>query len=85
VHVTKEELSAAVMQQARQYPGQEDKVFEFYRRNPQQVDELRGPILEEKAVDFILSKVKREQRTVTAEELMAEDDMTSAKAKKKKK
>jgi trigger factor len=85
VHVTKEELSAAVMQQARQYPGQEDKVFEFYRRNPQQVDELRGPILEEKAVDFILAKVTREQRKVTQEELMAEDDADDKKAKKKKK
>lgn len=72
--ITKEELSAAVMQQARQYPGQEDKVFEFYRKNPQQVDELRGPILEEKAVDFILGQVKRNERKVSVEELMRTDE-----------
>jgi trigger factor len=72
--ITKEELSAAVMQQARQYPGQEEKIFEFYRKNPKQVDDLRGPILEEKAVDFILSKVKRTERKVSAEELMRMED-----------
>lgn len=87
LQITKEEISAAVMQQARQYPGQEDKVFEFYRKNPQQVEDLRGPILEEKAVDFILSKIKRTERTVSAEELMRTDDEASkapSKAKKKK-
>lgn len=84
--VTKEELSAAVMNQARQYPGQEDKVFEFYRSNPQQVDELRGPILEEKAVDFILSQVKQNETKVSAEELMnSEDDAEEGKKAKKKK
>lgn len=83
--ISKEELSAAVMQQARQYPGQEEKVFEFYRKNPQQVDELRGPILEEKAVDFILSKVKRNERKVSAEELMRSDDEEATEKKPKAK
>lgn len=84
--ITKEELSAAVMQQARQYPGQEDKVFEFYRKNPQQVDELRGPILEEKAVDFILELVKKNEKKVSVEELMStEEEEASAKKSKAKK
>ncbi len=74
LQVTREELSAAVMSQARNYPGQEDKIFEFYRSNPQQVDELKGPILEEKAVDFILSKVTRKPKNVTIEELMRDDE-----------
>lgn len=86
--ITKEELSAAVMQQARQYPGQEDKVFEFYRKNPQHVDELRGPILEEKAVDFILEQVTKTERKVSVDELMKTEDEAEAeekpKAKKKK-
>ena len=83
--ITREELSAAVMSQARNYPGQEDKVFEFYRKNPTQVDELRGPILEEKSVDFILSKVTRKPKAVTIEELMKEDEIETPKAKKKAK
>ncbi len=85
LQVTREELSAAVMNQARNYPGQEDKVFEFYRKNPQQVDELRGPILEEKSVDFLLSKVTRKPKAVTIEELMKEDEETPLPKKKKKK
>lgn len=85
LQVTREELSAAVMSQARNYPGQEDKIFEFYRKNPQQVDELRGPILEEKAVDFILGKVKRTEKKVTIDELMKDDEEEAdAKPAKKK-
>ncbi len=83
LQITREEISAAVMNQARNYPGQEEKVFEFYRKNPQQIDELRGPILEEKAVDFLLSKVTRKPKAVTVEELMKEDD-EAPKAKKRK-
>ncbi len=86
LQVTREEISAAVMSQARNYPGQEDKIFEFYRKNPQEVNELRGPILEEKAVDFILSKVTRTPKNVTVEELMRDDDeVEAAPAKKAKK
>jgi trigger factor len=82
LQITREELSAAVMSQARNYPGQEDKIFEFYRKNPREVEELRGPILEEKAVDFILGKVKRATKNVTIEELMKDDEEEAAPAKK---
>ena len=85
LQITREELSAAVMNHARNYPGQEDKVFEFYRKNPSQVDELRGPILEEKAVDFILGKVKRASKSVTIDELLRDDDAEADDAKASKK
>jgi trigger factor len=74
-----------VMQQARSFPGQENKVFEYYRQNPQQLDELKGPILEEKAVDFILERVKRADKATTIEALMKEDDAEETPAKSKKK
>lgn len=74
LQISREEISAAVMSQARNFPGQEDKVLDFYRKNPQQVQELRGPILEEKAVDFILSQVTRTAKKITIEELMKEED-----------
>jgi trigger factor len=72
--ISREELSAAVMEQARNYPGQEDKVFEFYRKNPQQVDELKGPILEEKAVDWLLGQVNRTPKPTTIDALMKEEE-----------
>ncbi len=83
LQITREEISAAVMNQARMYPGQEDKVFEFFRKNPQQVEELKGPILEEKAVDFLLDKASRSEKKVSVKELFEdEDDSASAKPKK---
>jgi len=85
IQITREEISAAVMNQARNYPGQEDKVFDFYRKNPQELEQLRGPILEEKAVDFILSKVKRNPVPTTIEALMGDDEADSKPAKKKAK
>lgn len=74
LQIGREELSAAVMEQARNFPGQEDKVFEFYRKNPQQIDELRGPILEEKAVDWVLTQVKRNPKPTTIEALLRDDE-----------
>lgn len=87
LQISREELSAAVMEQARNYPGQEDKVFEFYRKNPAQIDELKGPILEEKAVDHILGQVKRKEVKTTIEALMKgdEEETTSEAPKKAKK
>ncbi len=86
VQVGKDELTRAVMNQAQMFPGQEQKVFEFYQKNPEHVDELRGPIIEDKAVDLILEKVKRETKKVTPDELSADDaatDMAKAQPKKK--
>jgi len=85
LQINQDELSRAVMQQASQFPGQERKVFEFYQKNPGHLEELRGPILEEKAVDFIIGKSKVTERTVTAEELASEDDLAPAQESAKKK
>jgi len=86
IQINQDELSRAVMQQASQYPGQEQRVFEFYQKNPQHLEELRGPILEEKAVDFIIEKTKVTERKVTREELMsdAEESETAEETPKKK-
>jgi trigger factor len=73
LQVTKDELTRAVMQQARMFPGQEQKVFEFYQKNPDQADELRGPIIEDKAVDFILGKLTRTEKLLSMDELLEEE------------
>ena len=85
ISVTRDELTQAVMRQAGMFPGQEKKVLEFYRQNPAQVEDLRGPILEEKSVDFILSKVKLNERKVSIEELSEEEGADSPKEAKTKK
>jgi trigger factor len=85
VQVSREELSRAAMQQASQFPGQEQKVMEFYQKNPERIDDLRGPILEEKVVDFILTKVKYNDGKVALAELASDDGETADSGDKKKK
>jgi trigger factor len=88
ITVTKEELSEALMKQARMFPGQEMKIYEYYQKNPQQLEDLRGPILEEKAVDLVISKATIKDKKVSVGELMAPDEKdeksTDKKTKRKK-
>jgi trigger factor len=72
--VEQHELNAALMDQARRYPGQEQKVLDFFRNNPTAVEHLRAPLYEDKVVDFILQMANVSERPVTPEELMADPD-----------
>lgn len=82
--VEPEEVNRAIMAQARERPGQEDKVIQFYRDNPEALNEVRAPLLEDKVVDFILEMAEVTDEKVTAAELMysPEDDAPAASAKK---
>lgn len=82
IQISRDEISRAVMQQASQFPGQEKQIFEFYQKNPDRLEDLRGPILEEKAVDFILSKVKFND-TKTALDALVDAEEDEAEPKKK--
>ncbi|HEX7108537.1 MAG TPA: trigger factor, partial [Aestuariivirga sp.] len=66
----------SLMSRARQFPGQEKQVFDHYRKNPNALIELRGPVFEQKVVDFLVSKAKVTEKSVTREELqaMVQDD-----------
>lgn len=68
--VTEAELRNAVMEQARQYPGQEQRVVEFYQGNPQSLEQLKGPILEDKVVDYLLKNVTTKEEKTTTKKLM---------------
>ena len=74
IKVTDEELSRAVMDRARQMPGQEQRVWEFYRNNPDALAALRAPIFEDKVIDYILELAKITDKTVSREELYKEDE-----------
>ncbi|HZH25733.1 MAG TPA: trigger factor [Azospirillaceae bacterium] len=70
VEVTRDELSRAVVNEARRFPGQERQVYEFFQKNPQAVEQLRAPIFEDKVVDFILELSEVKEREVSVEELL---------------
>lgn len=73
VQVTDEEVSRALVERARQFPGQEREVFEYYRNNQMALASLRAPLFEEKVVDFVLEKAKVTDKTVAKDELFKED------------
>jgi trigger factor len=74
ISVSEDELSRAIMQQASQFPGQEKRVWDFYRQNPQAVAGLRAPIFEEKVVDFLLELAEVTEKKVPREELYKDDE-----------
>ncbi len=76
ITITDQELQSALISRARQFPGQEKQVFDFYRKNSNALMELRGPIFEQKVVDVIIGKAKVTDKHVTREELkkLVEDD-----------
>ena len=69
VEVTEQEMTQAVIQQARQYPGQERQFFEFIRENPQMQQQLRAPIFEDKVIDHILNEVSVTEKEVSKDDL----------------
>jgi trigger factor len=69
VQVSQAELTQALRTEAARYPGQEMQVVEFFRKTPQAIEQLRGPLFEDKVVDYILEMAKVEDRLVPPEEL----------------
>jgi trigger factor len=74
ITVIDEELNRALMEQARQFPGQEQRVWDFYRQNPQAIAGVRAPIYEEKVVDFVLELAEVTEKKVPREELYKDDE-----------
>jgi len=74
IAVTDEELTRAVTERARQVPGREQEVWDYFRKNPAAVASLRAPIFEDKVVDYILELATVTDKPVTREELYKEDD-----------
>ena len=74
IKVTDDEISRSVMDRARQAPGREQEVWDFYRNNADALASVRAPLFEDKVIDFILELAKISDRTVSREELYKDDD-----------
>jgi len=75
VVVTDQELTDAIMREARQYGAQAQQVFDMYRQRADLQASLRAPIYEDKVVDLIFGKAKIEEKEVSKDELLEEDDL----------
>ena len=80
ITVSEQELDRALYQRAMQYQGQEMQMLEFFRKYPQLTNSVRGPLLEEKVVDFVLELAKVTDTIVTPEELAKEPEDEKAAA-----
>jgi trigger factor len=91
IQIAQDDINRAIMEEARRYPGQEQRVLEFYKENPQALEGVTAPIYEEKVVDFILeladvkdTKVALSSFIETIEKENAEDEGEGEDKPKKK-
>jgi trigger factor len=74
IKVEDKDLTDALVERVRMFPGREREVWDYYRNNEQALAQLRAPIYEERVVDHIVGLIKVADRTVTREELFKEDE-----------
>jgi trigger factor len=77
VEVTEEEHQQALIAEVRRFPGQEQQVYDYYRKNPQALAGLRAPVFENKVVDFVIDLAEKTDKPMTRAELakiIAADD-----------
>jgi trigger factor len=74
VGVSDQELNNAIMAEARNYPGQERAVLDFYRQNPGAAAQMRAPIYEEKVCDLIFTLAEVKDTPISKEELLKDED-----------
>jgi trigger factor len=79
ITIAGDEVQRAIMARARQFPGQEQQVFQFYAKNPQAQAEIRAPLFEDKVVDFIAELATVNTRKVDKDTLFADPEDEPAK------
>jgi trigger factor len=75
--VSQDELRRALIERARQFPGQEKMVYEYFEKTPGALQELRAPIFEDKVVDFVIEAAKPVEKKVTKDELFKQVEETT--------
>lgn len=71
ITVSDDEMQGMLVERARQFPGREKNVFDYYRKNPNALIELRGPVFEQKVIDHIAGQAKVTTKNVSRQELTA--------------
>jgi trigger factor len=74
IKVTEDQLTQAIVAQARTVPGREQQVWDYYRNNPDALAALRAPLFEDKVVDFLVELADVTDKQVSREELFKEDE-----------
>ncbi len=68
--IAQEDIRQAIIEHAKNYPGQEQMVIEFYQKNKNALENLKGPILESKGVKAIFThEVVIKEKSYTSDKL----------------
>jgi len=78
--VTEDEMNRAMRAELSRYPGQEAAMMEIFRKYPAMADNLRGPIFEDKVVDYVLSLTHITDEVVSPEDLAKDPPVPTAAA-----
>ena len=81
ITVSQDEVNRALAARARQFPGQEKQVIQYYTSNPQAMAELRVPLFEDKVVDFLGELIEVQDRKVDRDILFLDPDDAEEKLK----
>lgn len=68
IEISEKELTNGMMKYASKYPGQEKQIFEYFQKNPSSIESIRGPIFEQKIIDYILSKINTKKKKINVKE-----------------
>ena len=68
ISVDEKELTNGMMAYASQYPGQEKQIIEYFKKNPSAIETVRGPILEEKVINAVISASNIVKKKITKTE-----------------
>ena len=79
IEITDQDLTKSVVAEAQKYPGEEKKVVEFYQKNPQMMNNLRGVAFEEKVIDFISNACSIKQKKCSFDELFNTEQLKDEK------
>jgi trigger factor len=82
IDVTEEDTRRAVLEEARRYPGQEQMVLEYFQKNSNAMQQISGPIFEDKVIDFILEMVKITDVVIDTDTLYKVDEEVEKPTKK---
>ncbi len=69
VEVNNDDINKELGKIMARFPNQEKTVMEYYQKNPQAIQQLKGSIIEEKTIDFLLGQPSLEKKKISLKEL----------------
>ena len=74
IEIVENELTQAIIKYTSQYPGKEKEIMEYFKKNPSAIESIKGPLLEDKIVDTIISKANTTIKKINEEEYKILED-----------